>query len=131
MTEYVFRTKNGRAQLVKGDAFPTERAILRLEDGRPAVLLIAGRRTEIPSEGAYLTAAALPSGMHTPLILSNGERFEGPPVAVFAGTLFFLPPTHERLAAAEAGAEEAHEKIAVLEKRVRAIEDRIQNTNIF
>ena len=131
MTEYLFRTENGRARLIKGDAFPTDRAVLRLEDGRPAVLLIAGKRTQIPTEGAYLTAAELPSGIHTPLILLGGRRFEGPPIAIYAGTLFFLPPTHERIAAAETSAESAHEKIAALEKRIAAIEDRIQNTTIF
>ena len=131
MTEYTFRIKNGSAQLIKGDAFPTDRAMLRIENGCPAVLLIAGKRMQIPGEGAILTAAELPSGIHTPLILSGGARFEGAPIAVFASTLFFLPPTHERLAAAEAAAEEARDRIAALEKRIGAIEDRIQNTNIF
>ena len=131
MTEYVFRLQNGYARLIKGDSFPTDRAILRAENALNGVLLIGGERRQIAKDGVLLDAKALPGGIHTLLILSEGTRFEGPPVAVYAGTIYFLPPTHERMADAEARLESAQNHIQALEKQVAALEDRIQNTNIF
>jgi hypothetical protein len=131
MTEYLFRLQSGRARLIKGDAFPTDCATVRFEDGRGATLLLSGKRIEIPKSGALLKAQQLPSGMHKILFLSEGVRFEGPTVVLCAGTIFLMPPSHERMTEAEDKAESAQARIEALEKRLAAIESRIQNTNIF
>lgn len=131
MTEYLFRLQSGRARLIKGDSLPTDRVSVRIEDGREAALLLSGKRIEIPKSGALLKAQELPSGMHKILFLSQGARFEGPTVVLCAGTIFLMPPSHERITEAEDKAEAAQARIETLEKRLAAIESRIQNTTIF
>ena len=131
MTEYLFRLKDGSARLLRGDAAPVTNATLRLEDRREGTALLGGNRIRISAQGTPLDAKELKNGLHTLLIFSEGVRYEGPSIAVFSGLLFFLPPSHERLACAEERIAEAESKAAELEKRLAAIEHRVQNTNIF
>ena len=131
MTEYLFRLSDGHARLLRGDFLPATRAVLRLESGHTGTALLGGMRIQIPTEGALLEAKDLKSGLHPLLLLSDGARYEGPSIAVYAGVLSVLPPSHERIAEAEARISAAESKVAELEGRLAAIEHRIQNTNIF
>ena len=131
MTEYIFRLKEGCAQLIRGDSTPVDQAVLRLEDGRQGAVLLGGHRIEITEQGAHLSAQNFKSGLYPLLIHASGMRYEGPRIAVYSNTLCFLPPTHERMARAEDRILETEEKIAALEKRVFAIEHHIQSTHIF
>ena len=131
MKECIFRLRDGIAHLIKGDSLPTDRVVLRIEDGSTATLLLAGQRTEITDSGLSLEAKRLPSGLHTLLILSDAGRFEGPPIAIYGDTLFFLPPSHERLSHAEEQIDLLKASCAALAGRLSAIERRIQDTTIF
>ncbi len=131
MTECFFHLKDGHARLTRGDLLPADRVILRLEGEACGTLLLAGERIAITEEGAHIQAQRLPSGVHALHILADGKRYEGPTVAVFGSTLFFLPPSHTQLAEAEACIEALQIQSKALEKRIAAIERRIQDTHIF
>lgn len=131
VTEYLFHLKNGRARPLCGDFPPTDQVILRLEGGVCGVLLLGGERIAITEKGAHIHAKRLPSGVHTLHILVDQKRYEGPSVAIFGNTIFLLPPSHAQLAHAEARIEALEDENRALEKRLAAIESRIQDTHIF
>ena len=131
VTEYLFHLKNGHARPMCGDFPPTDQVLLRLEGGVCGSLFIGGERIAITEKGAHIHAKRLPSGVHTLRFLVGEKRYEGPSVAIFGNTVFLLPPSHAQLAHAEARIEALEDENRAFEKRLAAIEGRIQDTHIF
>ncbi len=131
MTECILHLYGKRALPATGDPLPTDKLRLSIDGGREGTLLVGGMRFSLGADGALLSAESLPCGTHTPLITVEGVRYEGPPLAVFGGTLFFLPPTYKSLCEAEARIEALRQASEAQQKRLAAIERRMQDTHIF
>lgn len=131
MKEFIFRLTSGHARLLSGDSAPCDKARLRFENGDCGTLLLAGRRFDFPPQGAILSADALKEGVFTPSFYLHGQRFEGPPITVGAGYLFFLPPSHAHLCQLQEQLDRLTEENKALTKRIAAMESRVMNTNIF
>lgn len=131
MKEFILRIANGRIRLCDGDSFPCDKALLRFENGTSGSLVLGDEQLPVPAEGVILSADTMQEGTFTLSFFLHGERLDGPQITVGAGYLFFPPPTHAQLCAAEERIDRLEAIFAPLEERLSAVEAHILNTNIF